>query len=143
MTRPYVFLDQLGRGDLGLCLIVEHPTGVEYGRQCGGYLCEEKVMEGYLIPLGQREIETRIFEFFDQEFAGHCYPPRNDWTPERITRLNALLSEISCIAWAKDSRNDREGPLELDRARIGECIEAWIPVQTPCGRGVLTLVNTD
>jgi hypothetical protein len=31
----------------------------------------------------------------------------------------------------------------LDKARTAECVEAWIPVFTPYGRGILTLTNSD
>ena len=126
-----------------MCLIVEYPTGVEYGHQCGGYLCEERVTEGYLVPLGQREIELRIYEFFDREFSGHCYQPRNDWTGDRIAQLNKLLAQIPCSACARDGSGDKEGSLTIDLERIQECVEAWIPVLSPLGRGVLTLLNCD
>jgi hypothetical protein len=143
MNKPYVFLDPRGVGDLGLCLIVEHPTGVEYGHQCGGYLCEEKIAEGYLVPLGQREVELRIYEFFEREFHGHCYQPHNEWTKERIAGLNELLAQIPCRECSKSLSDDQEGVLELDPERIRDCVEAWIPVRSPLGRGVLTLINCD
>ncbi len=143
MSRPYVFLDPTGAGDLGLCLIVPHPTGIDYGHQCGGYLCEEKMMEGYAVPLGQREIELKIYEFFDREFAGHCYPPRNTWTPDRTAKLNELLAQVSCTRCSEASGSEEEGGLTLDPERIHECVEGWIPVKGPLGRAVLTLINCD
>jgi hypothetical protein len=41
-----------------------------------------------------------------------------------------------------DSDDKREF-LQLDVARMHECVEAWIPVVTPYGRGILTLKNSD
>ena len=59
-----IFLDPDGRKDIGLCLVVEHHTGVEYSTQCAGYLTDIKSIEGFLIPLSSSNIENEISEFF-------------------------------------------------------------------------------
>jgi len=135
MNKPYVFLDSHGAGDLGLCLIVEYPTGVEYGHQCGGYLCEERVTEGYLVPLGQREIELRIYEFFDREFSGHCYQPRNDWTGDRIAQLNKLLAQIPCSACARDGSGTRRAASRSTSNESRNALRRGFPCSVPSGEG--------
>jgi hypothetical protein len=143
MKPIYIFIDPDGTADVGLCLIVQHPTGVVYANQCGGFATEEKPVEGYLVPLGNRKIEDEIFDFFWREFGGHCYWPNNRWTEDRVRELNGILTSISCWTTPERGAESQCGVLQLDTSRIEECIEAWIPVLSPMGKGILILGNSD
>lgn len=140
--KPFVFLDPDGTEELGLCLVIESPTGVEYANQCGGLATEQLSIEGYLIPLGMHELAQEIVDFFQREFRGHCYPPHNEWTTERTSQLEALVCRIPDWVCSKTDE-DELAYLKLDRDRIDACIEAWIPVLSAHGRGILMLKNSD
>src|SRR5712691_539625 len=49
---PHIFLDPDGTQDLGLLVIVEARTGVTYRQQCAGTYCDQRIMEGFVIPIG-------------------------------------------------------------------------------------------
>ncbi|MCZ6816298.1 MAG: DUF6210 family protein [Planctomycetota bacterium] len=140
---PYVFLNPDGTKDFGLAVIVEHTTGVTYGQQCAGYLVEEQTLEGFLIPVGGPDQAKPIFDWFWKRFHGKCYKPQVNWTNELITELRGLIEEIPCWLTVSGNGADRRVMLELDVERIDECVEAWIPVKTPYGRGILALKNSD
>ncbi|MDP6636665.1 MAG: DUF6210 family protein [Phycisphaerae bacterium] len=140
--KKYIFINPDGTEDVGLCLVIESPTGVEYGNQCGGHSNEERVLEGYLIPLGMLELEQELYDFFWEEFRGNCYEPDNEWTTERISKLETIIAKIPDWICSKGGEDKKES-LALDRNRIDECTEAWIPVLSKYGRGVLMLKNSD
>jgi len=143
MTR--VFLDpagSLGLG-MGLLVLVEAPTGVIYVQQCAGGLTEERSMEGFLIPVGDQADAKRLYDWFWSTFRGACYftSRGSPWTSIATAELAALVAEIPC--WWTGSDPDRREFLRLDEGRMHECVEAWIPVLTPYGRGVVVLANSD
>ncbi len=140
--KTYVFVDPDGTEEIGLSLVIEALTGVEYGNQCGGSATEENAVEGYLIPLGMRDMEQRLYDFFWDEFGGHCHKPRNEWTERRILKLEELIRQIPDWICSKKNKDERAS-LELDRTRIADCIEAWIPVRSKRGKGILMLKNSD
>lgn len=140
-NKPYIFLaDDSAR--LGLLLIVEYPTGVEYGNQCAGYTNQEMRAEGFLIPLGDHNKERELYNFFWTEFRGNCYVPYNEWTAERTGKLSDIIREIACW-YTEFGKVGKLQSLKLDERRMDECVEAWIPVISPYGKGILTLMNSD
>lgn len=141
---PHIFLDPAGTQNIGLIVIVEAPTGVTYEQQCGGYACEPRTLEGFLIPVGNSTESKKIYDWFWATFKGHCYKTLNGtpWTPETTVQLQALVAQIPCWHTRKDGE-DESHSLQLDTNRMDECIEAWMPVITPYGRGILTLENSD
>jgi hypothetical protein len=140
---PHIVLDPDGTQPIGLVIIVEAHTGVTYEQQCGGYCNEERTIEGFLIPVGGLPATQGIYAWFWSTFKGHCYyASGNPWTPETVNQLQALIAEIPC--WHSERGCESElHHLQLDIGRMSECIEAWIPVLTPYGRGILTLDNSD
>jgi hypothetical protein len=139
---PYVLLNPDGAEDLGLNLIVEHPTGVLYGQQCAGFLTELRIVEGFLIPVGGPDAARRVYDWFWKAFQGHGYPPIV-WTEDRIRELAGLVAQVPCWLTQPEGEDDERHLLVLDEGRLDECVEAWIPVRTPYGRGILVLENSD
>jgi hypothetical protein len=137
-----IFIDPFGREKIGICLLFKGKTGIIYSTQCGGLSTIEKVIEGYLVPLGEKEIEDAIFNFFMKEFGENCYPPHNNWTNERIEALNLILKNIP-VSFEDANGNDEQDIIEFDKENKSECIEAWIPIVCKKGRGFLTLKNSD
>ena len=142
MERRFVFLDPDGTSVLGLILLVLAPTGIEYQTQAAGLLNEPLTGEGFLIPLGRRDLEAKLMHYFQTEFHGHSYAPEAVWTDDRLERLELLLREIPTWETRRDGEATRHY-LTLDRTRIDELTEAWIPVVSPYGRAVLLFKNCD
>jgi Family of unknown function (DUF6210) len=57
------------------------------------------------------------------------------WRDKEINRLRSLVEGIRY--WACDERDVTPCPLQLGQWQFGEADEAWIPVLTPDGPGVL------
>ncbi len=139
---PHIFLNPDGAEDFGLQVIVEHPTGVVYAHQCAGYLTEIRAVEGFLIPVGGPEAARRICDWFWRTFEGTGYAPVG-WTDGRVDQLAGLVAQVPCWLTLPGGVDDERRSMELDRGRIGECVESWIPVKTPYGRGILVVENSD
>jgi hypothetical protein len=139
----YIFLNPDGSFSLGLLLVVGAPTGVVYATQCAGHLNEERSMEGFLVPVGGEREAKQLFDWFWANFRGHCYPSGVRLSAEQVSELRQMVGEIPCWLTSKDDEGTERGFLELDLSRIDECVEAWIPVLSPLGAGVLTLNNSD
>jgi hypothetical protein len=138
----HVFLNPDGSQDPGLVVIVQHPTGVMYSHQCGGHATLMRQLEGFLLPLGEAVHAQALFDWYWQEFQGHAYPPLIDWTEHRTQALGSLVGTIPC--WLTlESGDDRREFLQLDETRMEECLEGWIPVLTPYGKGILVVKTSD
>ncbi|MFL6054530.1 MAG: DUF6210 family protein [Actinoallomurus sp.] len=60
---------------------------------------------------------------------------------DELDRLRAMVEEI--LFWAYDGIDEEPHPLRLDDGRISDVDEAWMPVLTPDGPGVLMWSNSD
>jgi hypothetical protein len=139
-VRRYVFLDPDGSQNFGLCVIILSPTGVEYAHQCGGLGCDLRKAEGFLIPLG--DVSSSLIAFFDENWRGGTLGPESVWTDPQVRRLAELVGEVFC--WKTiEHGNDERQPLILDNSRLTECLEAWVPVLTAYGPGILVFENSD
>jgi len=141
---PHVVLDPDGTSKPGLIVIVEARTGVTYEQQCGGYATEQRTTEGFLIPVGSPADARKIYDWFWATFKGCCYtsPGRSLWAPDTIAQLERLIGEIPCWHSTRGGADQRHY-LKLNAESMDECVEAWIPVLTPYGSGILTLNNSD
>ena len=141
---PRVILNPDGDADIGLIVIIEAKTGVIYEQQCAGHATEQRSLEGFLIPVGGTAEAKKIYDWFWDTFKGGCYhaEERKLWDAERVDQLRVLVGEIACWHWSDDGKEERH-MLQLDATRTKECVEAWIPVRTPYGLGLLTLANSD
>lgn len=66
----------------------------------------------------------------------------------RTGRTRSLAEELAAIVvripfWYEVDGESRRGRLELDRTRLADCVEAWVPVITPMGPGILVSDNSD
>ena len=138
-------------------VIIQAPTGVVYEQQCGGTHCDHQSLEGYFVPLSRRELDDRD-RMSENRFAldtdllkavfHDAYPNDDDacvWgssteslPSDRLERLAGLVA-LLCYRGA-----DYEARMmELDGGRLAEGCEAWVPVLTPDGRGMLVWNNCD
>jgi len=106
-------------------IIIPAETGVSYTNQVGGYSCAQVEQEGYAVPI---EVERRIMDLIFLSdlgpFRGHCYQGITD---EWARALNEFLPH----------------GVQIDPDRIGEAMEAWLPVVWLGKKGWLTWENSD
>ncbi|WP_405806288.1 DUF6210 family protein [Streptomyces sp. NBC_01187] len=141
-NRRYIFLDPdgTGSGQGWVFLIVAAPTGVVYQVQGGGVGCVPFEQEGYLIPVFGRDLDDALKEIFVGELKGQG-AGRLVW-PEGL--LDRLRTAAAFHVYGSANQEDPfPAPLSLDESRLSEVDEAWVPVVTPDGPGVLVWENSD
>jgi Family of unknown function (DUF6210) len=133
-----VVLDPDGTRDVGLTALILAPTGVTYSSQVGGFATQQRFAEGYLVPIGCQEDAMPFVRLFAEAFGGNPPPSGLDWGDRWLGELESLVQSASL--WSA-----REGwkPLKLDRERLAELTEGWIPVQSSLGPGLLLFKNSD
>jgi len=143
-----VVLDPDGTAPPWLSVVIRRQTNVVYATQCAGLACDQRMIEGYLVPLGGMTSDgdrillqplTGIFH----DIGGCQY----GWTGEKLPtsqrrRLARVVREIPF--WhCKVGERDEPRQFKLDESRVSEIAEAWVPVTTPYCRGVLLYKNCD
>lgn len=119
---------------LTLHLLVEAPTGVVYQHQCGGVVCLQRRLEGFLVPLAGSDRAaaelTSVFHEGETCVLGQGGPglPIDRWS-----RLASVIEGLSM--W---------DTVALDEARRSEAVEGLVPVTTLAhGRAWLLWANCD
>ncbi|MQY06583.1 DUF6210 family protein [Actinomadura macrotermitis] len=140
-TRRFVFLDPDGTSGGGwLYVVVEAETGVFYQHQYGGTACRQGEVEGFLVPLvGPDELDA-LRELFERHFRG-AGTRDHTWQDAERDRLREIVGAVRY--WTSDGTTDEPHVLRLDESRMREADEAWVPVSTPDGPGVLLWHNSD
>lgn len=141
----FVYIDSDGTLGDWIAVVIESKTGVVYGTQCHGVLCEQRYVEGFLIPCGgllfnpdEGFINSSILR---SSFHSNGCLYNNPYE----LKIEEIADKVHQIPiWHYTNINDctREH-LELDLARKYEMCEAWIPVKTKFGNGVLLWNNCD
>ncbi|RFS83219.1 hypothetical protein D0T12_24020 [Actinomadura spongiicola] len=106
-------------------------------------------MEGHLVPVGGvdqvsgRDGRAELREIFERAMRG------SGRTGAGLTAdlLDRVRSAVGVLHYWTSGRT-REGtpdrvPPRIDESRVDELDEAWIPVRTPDGPGVLVWDNSD
>jgi hypothetical protein len=143
MSVPrYVCLDPDGAaGDEGwLYVVVRAETGVFYQQQYGGTACSLGQVEGFLVPVSGPFGADLLRELSEGHFRG-AGTWNHRWQDEEARSLREAVEGI-CY-WACDKNDQTPGPLRLDEQSLSDADEAWIPVLTPDGPGVLVWPNSD
>ncbi len=125
--RTFVSLDELGPSSH---VVVEAPTGIVYEQQYGGTACLQGRIEGFLVPV--ESSLTALIHFFEHDFRG---------SGRLDDRLRAIVTGITY--WASDGLAAEPHALRLDESRLHAVDEAWVPVLTPDGPGILLWPNSD
>ena len=145
----HVYLDPDGSTPPWLTVVVRRGTNVVYETQCAGLACEHRMVEGYLVPVGGLKSdvassEIKLAPLTDVFHAdGGC---RYGWCggglpAAELNRLRRLLREVTF--WHSTGGANRRDELKLDETRLVQLVEAWVPVLTPYGHGVLLYKNCD
>jgi hypothetical protein len=157
-AKRTVCLDPVGTIEDLLGIIVEAATGVVYEQQCAGTETDVRAAEGYYVPLGGFRMAPDGGRFeamaLRQPFhhrggcryggSPHQLPPDTSNLPaERLDDLRMVIAAIPYWVRGDSTEADRRVPLQLDEGRIGELVEAWVPVVTPDGPAILVWQNCD
>jgi hypothetical protein len=135
------------RPDDWLLLVIRAATGVTYEHQYGGYVCSHVSVEGFLVPICQPGLLGRLRQVFSApRLGGRGISGTSGWGEQEIGNLVGEIEEI--VGSTGYPTTSDEPPAELpavalDRGRLEELDEAWIPVRTPDGPGYLAWVNSD
>ncbi|MFL1432693.1 MULTISPECIES: DUF6210 family protein, partial [unclassified Nocardiopsis] len=106
----------------------------------GGTACRQGSAEGFLVPVHGSDALDLLRELFERDLRGAGTGGRPLSPPHR-DRLDAALAEV--VHWACDGTEEHPGSLAVDEDALGELDEAWIPVRTPDGPGLLVWCNSD
>jgi hypothetical protein len=99
----------------GLYLIAIAQTQVVYRNQCGGTSCEEKEVEGFLVPIGTPADTARLSGWFRRHFGESCWcDGRLAADPALVRDLAAVVAELPCFTAGRVER------LCLDEGRVYE-----------------------
>lgn len=141
-ARRYVFLDPDGMaGGTGwMYVVVRAQTGVFYQQQYGGTACRQGQVEGFLVPVFAPGSLEQLRELFEGHFRG-AGTWNYRWQDEEVDSLRKPVEGIRY--WACDALNATPYPLRLDEQHLRDADEAWVPVLTPDGPGVLVWSNSD
>ena len=144
-----VFLDPDGTGGDIFGVIVQRETGVAYGTQCEGIRTDERYTEGFFVPIsgsmfdpeeGRINAETLRSAFHVEDLCLHA---TDTFDPaDYAGLLRHVVSKIPF--WYMDAQGETQRvQLEVDASRLHEAAEAWVPVLTPQGPGILVWPNCD
>ncbi len=118
MTLPRVRLYDLA----GTGVIIEHPTGIIYSNQAGGYSCLQPFLEGAFVPI-RNDVslegefispERDLREYFIGPKHGGCGAPHG-LDLEDADFIDRALTKARLDSW-----------LKVDRQRLKESCEAWV-----------------
>lgn len=144
--KRYVFLDPDGTlGEEWIYVIVEAPTGIMYGQQYGGTAGLEGWAEGYLVPVSSTDSLAQLADIFETALRGRGAAWPFEWPPELLERLRQAVNRTWFPAAGATSElsGETRARLVLDETRMRVLDEAWIPVRTPDGPGILVWLNSD
>ena len=142
--HAYIFLNPDGSRPIGLLVIIDVSTGVIYASQCGGIACEVREAEGFAVPVGGPADAEPFRRLFRQRFGDNPTDPRiANWPDGAHQELASLVGHVPL--WRTTRSDDLTAPavLELDRTRLVELTDAWIPVRSVYGPGWLLFDNGD
>ncbi|WP_083734456.1 DUF6210 family protein [Actinomadura sp. CNU-125] len=149
-VRRYVFLDPDGTQGDWLYVVVRAATGVVYRQQYGGTATLLGGVEGYLVPVAARDPASgrdgprELRDVFERTLRGAGLGGSGTLAPALLDRIRSAVGALHF--WTSGPGGEAETgrvPLRLDETRIADLDEAWIPVRTPDGPGVLMWNNSD
>jgi hypothetical protein len=144
-----VSLDPDGTWDPAwIVVVVAASTGVIYEQQCAGLATELRTLEGFLVPLGGQKLDPDAGKIDPGELTGVFHKGKDcAWgsgislPPERLDNLRSVIASITY--WKASGDDELRSHLELDDSRLEALTEAWAPVITADGPGVLMWHNCD
>jgi hypothetical protein len=115
----------------------------EYAAHAGvaAIMCEQRELVGFALPIGSHRQALVFMEWFGERFYNTSLP--SEWTDIDYADLEALLHGVDSWPYeTAENPSDLVSPT-LDRARLAEVTEGWIPVMSALGPAVLVFENSD
>ena len=140
----YIFLDPDGTQGIGLLVAIVAQTGLTYAHQCGGITNDVREVEGFIVPLGASDLANILHRFFRRRFRGNPPQSGGQWADNDLRDLSDIVSQIAFWDTGQSNKDDfQKTHLTLDKSRLDELTEAWVPVVTVYGPGILMFDNSD
>jgi len=122
-----------------MAVLVEASTGIIYENPTGGTACLPRRVEGYYVPVYIEQGLQALRSAFEVSL-GRAGTHRG--LPADV--LKEIRAAVSQLVMMSSTRSGHPGMrMELDESRFYETDEAWVPVTTPDGPGILTWENSD
>jgi len=136
-----ILIDPDGSSDNSwLYTIIKYPTNVKYQQQYGGFANRVNQVEGFLVPVSATQALKQLQGLFEKELKGNGTWGQNiELTEKQYEKLSALVETIPY--WGTNSKTPHN--LEIDTESLKEIDEAWIPIVSSDGPGVLVWANSD
>jgi hypothetical protein len=125
-----------------MLVVVQGSTGVHYRHQHDGHACRPGSVEGYLVPVFSRDGLVRLRRMFEEAFRG-AGTWNYRWTLDQRRELAAAVSLVGMPPSGAGDIAGESAARQLDVARLSAVDEAWVPVVTPDGPGLLPWPNSD
>lgn len=122
-----------------MAVIIEASTGVIYENQTGGFTCAPRRVEGYYMPVYMEPGLQALRTAFEVSLGGSG---THRGLPADV--LEEVRAAVAMLVMMSSTRlGHPEMRMALDESRFYEIDEAWVPVTTPDGPGILTWENSD
>lgn len=125
-----------------LLLVLPYQPGTRYHQQCGGLLNLQRRIEGLGIPCEGSAESQALQRFFVESTFAYDHPAR-DMADADLDRLDALVRSVGVRGMVDHDLHTLDAGLTLDRDRIDDMVEAWVPVRFADHPGVLLFPNSD
>jgi len=123
-----------------MAVLVHASTGVTYTNQTGGVACRPRQIEGYDVPVFDQGAYDSLRSIFEVTLGGSGTYRGVAWEG---TVLDDLSQAVTRVRMDSSAGGPCEVPLVLDESRLLEIDEAWVPITTPDGPGILIWENSD
>jgi hypothetical protein len=144
----FVYRDPVQGWGEWIMVVVKAPTGVIYGNQCMGVATHQRYVEGFLVPLGPTvlpgsfSLSSAPLRAVFHRGTGCLWLTGPELSDDRRAALEAFVAALTY--WEQRGLDEEiDSKLRLDLSRVDEIAEAWVPVVTPHGPGVLLFDNCD
>ncbi len=124
-----------------MAVLVEAPTGVTYSHQTGGVACVPRQLEGYYVPVFDKNAYHSLRSIFEVTLEG-AGTSRHD-VPWDGPLLERLREAVALVRMDPSAGGPGEVPLALNESELRGIDEAWVLVMSPDGPGVLIWDNSD
>ncbi|HEY6795944.1 MAG TPA: DUF6210 family protein [Kineosporiaceae bacterium] len=149
VSQMIVEVDPYGSWPEWMYVVIHRPTGVRYEHQYGGTACLHARPEGYLVPVQAPLSKSDLDDIFLNQLRGAGTGSRYREHPtispilERLTRAVEQIGIYMSPNGLAPIGDGEPQALRIDPDRVSEIDEAWVPVLTPDGPGVLIWPNSD
>jgi hypothetical protein len=122
-----------------MAVLVRAVTGVTYTHQTGGTACIPRQIEGYYVPVFNQDAYDTLRSIFEERLGGAGTRDQH-WTGQLLGRVS---DAVALIRMDPFDGGPGELALSLNKSRLTEIDEAWVPVDSPDGPAVLIWENSD